>query len=246
MPSSESNSVSAFERECLAAKNRLGEIAVREISTEEITQNGKTLYADDLRVLAIVVEEQNSLDPTLGLYIDGVSRSTVREIMEYKNIQSVKHRFDNLEEAGLIEQPKADALPKMPKGGYSPRYAVPTRRGKEIVEELELLPILTRDRDLELVIDQLLSTVAKMHEDLILTTGRQAALLRELDHTDLDISMGEYDFTEYGLRLVSVAEDPAFLESREDDLLLGEMDAAQRELLIQKLLDEDEDGDDTE
>lgn len=242
MARDDSYPVSEFERECRAAKNRLSDISVGEISTEEITEDGKTLFADDLRVLAIVVEEQDSLDPVLGLYIDGVSRGTVRDIMDYEHIQSAKHRFDNLEEAGLIEQPKADELPKMPKGGYSPRYAVPTRRGKEIIENLELIPILTRDRDMELVMDQLLSVTAKIHDEFVKTTGRQIALMKELEDQidEFEFTPVGHDFSEYGLMATSLEEEPAFLQSRDQDLLLGEMSSMEREVLISKLLDEDD------
>jgi hypothetical protein len=199
------------------------------------------LTKDDLRTLAIIVEEQESLDPMLGLYIDGVSRTVVREIMEIDG-GSAYYRFSNLVEAGLIEEHVADELPGDPtKGGSDPKYAVPTRRGKEIVENLELIPILTRDRDLELVVDQLLSVVANMHDNLIKTMGRQASLMKELDtRLDVEFDLMQYDFTEFGLQLGSLEEEPAFLQSREHDLLLGEMDSMEREMVISKLLDEDD------
>jgi hypothetical protein len=241
MAAKKSNEEKEFDRECLAAKNRLEDISVRDITTRKITERGESLTKDDLRTLAIIVEEQESLDPMLGLYIDGVSRTVVREIMEIDG-GSAYYRFSNLVEAGLIEEHVADELPGDPtKGGSDPKYAVPTRRGKEIVENLELIPILTRDRDMELVMDQLLSVVANMHDNLLTTMGRQASLMKELDtRLDVEFDLMQYDFTEFGLQLGSLEEEPAFLQSREHDLLLGEMDSMEREVVISKLLDEDD------
>jgi hypothetical protein len=97
---------------------------------------------------------------------------------------------------------------------------------------------------LELVIDQLLSTVAEMHEEFLTVAGRQAAFMKEVhEKGDIGMDLIQYDFREFGLKGTSLADEPEFLQSREQDLLLGEMDSAQRELLIQKLLDEDDDGD---
>lgn len=238
--------VTQFDRERRAAKNRLGEISVGDITTREIEEGGQTLTTDDLRVLAIVVEEEQSLDPMLGLYIDGVSRNAISRVMDIAR-GSVAYRFEKLRNAGLVEEYTADDLPKKPTKGSWPKYAVATARGKEIVDELELIPILTRDRDLELVVDQLLSTVAEMHEEFLTVAGRQAAFMKEVhEKGDIGMDLIQYDFREFGLEGTSLADEPAFLQSRDQDLLLGEMDSAQRELLIQKLLDEDDDGDDTE
>jgi len=242
MAAKKSNEEKEFDRECLAAKNRLEDISVGDITTRKITERGESLTKDDLRTLAIIVEEQESLDPMLGLYIDGVSRTVVREIMEMDS-GSAHYRFSNLVEAGLIEEHVADELPGDPtKGGSDPKYAVPTRRGKEIVENLELLPILTRDRDMELLMDQLLSVAAEMHDELIKTTGRQIAFLKELEKQieEFEFTPIGHDFSEYGLMATSLEEEPAFLQSREQDLLLGEMDSMEREVVISKLLDEDD------
>jgi hypothetical protein len=241
-------SVAEFQREKRAAENRLAEITVGDISTREVTVNGVTLYEDDLRMLAVIVEEQESLDRLLGLYMDGVSRSQLKDLFGFENTTRATYRLDKLENAGVIETDHAEDLPELPATGSAPVYVVPTERGLDLVDELGLVPILTRDRDSELVIDQLLDVTARMHDELILTNGRLAALMRELDkkvrrELYIEFDLREYDFREFGLYLGSLEEEPAFLQSRENDLLLGEMDSAQRELLLQKLLDEDVDAD---
>ena len=237
--------VSEFERECRAGKNRLAELCLREVSTREATRNGQTLTSGDLVALAIVVEEEQSLDSLLGLYIDGVSRSVVCELMDV-NRSSGKYRFDKLENANLIEVYEADSLPVSSRGS-DPTYAVATEVGRKMVDNMGLLPILTRDRDLEEQFDMLVSDYMKMREEFIRTLGRQVLLVQQLSDDEAD-DLGEFSFDAMGNDLIelgesmTVADLPSRLSLSDDEYafgkLLGEMDEEERELMLRELLDE--------
>ena len=237
--------VSEFERECRAGKNRLAELCLREVSTREATRNGQTLTSGDLVALAIVVEEEKSLDPLLGLYIDGVSRSVVCELMDV-NRSSGKYRFDKLENANLIEVHEADSLPVSSRGS-DPTYAVATEAGRMMVDDMGLLPILTRDRDLEEQFDMLVSDYMELRESHLRTLGRQALLVQQLSDDGAD-DLGEFSFDALGEDLVERGESvlvvdlPGELSLSDDEYafgkLLGEMDGDARELMMRELLDE--------
>ena len=236
---------SQFDRECRAAKNRLGEVRLQEITTREITHNGQTLRGADLRVLAIIVEEEHSLDPILGLAIDGVSRSAVGDLMGYDDNKRSGYRFEKLEEAGLIDQFKVDDLP-IQRTGIDPKYAVPTGAGRRVADELGLVPILTRDRDVEEEFDMLVSDHMKLREEFIRALGRQILLAQQLSDDEAD-DLGEFSFDAMGSDLMGLGESvlvdlPSELSLSDDEYafgkLLGEMDEAERELMMRELLDE--------
>ena len=254
MPTSNSGyDVGEFDRECRAAKNRLAELRVKDIMTHEATRNGTRLMKNDLRVLATIVEEEKSLDPVLGLYADGVSRSAVGDLMGYKNTGSTKNRFDKLKDANLIREHEASDLPKM-RHGANPKYAVATDVGRQMVENLGLVPIVTRDRDLEEQFDMLVADYRDLREAFIATVGRQALMMRMANASDEDFSEFQFNVTtdpvEFGEN--ALGDDlSSELSLGEDEYafgkLIGEMDEAERELAIQELLNEntDEDADET-
>ena len=241
-----------FERECRAGKNRLGELDVKDITTREVMKNGQKLMGDDIRVLAIIVEEEQSLDPQLGLYIDGVSKSAIRDLMDYE-VGSDSHRLDKLKEANLIEVHEADSLP-VSRTGLDPKYAVATDVGRRMVEDMGLVPIVTRDRDLEEQFDMLVADYRDLREAFIATVGRQALMMRMANTSDEDFPEFQFNVTtdpvEVGEK--ALGDDlSSELSLGEDEYsfgkLIGEMDEAERELAMRELLNEntDEDVDET-
>ena len=254
MPASNSGyDVGEFDRECRAAKNRLAELRVKNIATREATRNEKRLMQDDLRTLAIIVEEEKSLDPILGLYTDGVSRSAVGDLMGYKNTGSTKNRFDKLKDANLIREHEASDLPKM-RHGANPKYAVATDVGRQMVENLGLVPIVTRDRDLEEQFDMLVADYRELRKSYIKMFGRQMFLIEKLNRAsylnNFHFNDDYEDLPKYGEHMLDV-DLTAGLSLADDEYsfgkLIGEMDEAERELAMRELLNEDrnEDADET-
>ena len=101
--------------------------------------------------------------------MDGVARSVVCDLMDVSSSIG-KYRFDKLENANLIEVREADSLPKS-SCGSNPTYAVSTEGGRRMVENMGLLPILTRDRDLEEQFDMLVADYRKVREAFITGIG---------------------------------------------------------------------------
>lgn len=239
---------SEFQRECLAATNRLARIDVRDITVREVSKRGVTLTTDDLRILAVLIEEEESLDPLLGLSIDGVSRSFIRDLFGYDHTQSAVHRFDKLEDAGVIERHKAEDLPKLPQGGCAPVYAVATPEGRQLADELSLLPILRQDRDLEQVVDRLVSIVSELYEAILVIGGQQGQLVKSLNESklseadlDFELLVDGSEAAEIGSRLYGLDMEPTFYDNTHDVNLLGEMDEMNQQMLIRMLLNEDGD-----
>ena len=231
-----------FRRERRAAKNRLAKISVRDISVVDVSENGVQLKADDLRILAIIVEEETQLDPLLGLEVEGVSYRSISKLMDIENKGSVTYRVDKLVEAKLVDRQDVESLPVETRGA-NPRRLVATSGGRRLVDELELIPILKRDRDFEKEFDLLVQDYLDLRQELIQTVGRQLLIVQELLQADerLDEFQFEFekDFISMGEGAVSELE-PSFSLGRNDKpwKLLGEMDADERELMMQKLLDE--------
>jgi hypothetical protein len=212
----------------------------QDISLREITHNGKTLYRDDLRVLAIIVEEMESPDPQLGTYIEGVSKSAVRDLMGYDNLASVKHRFDNLEDVNLVEQHKADDLPIMP-NGYNPTYAVPTSAGKLVIERIDALPILVREKDIEKKFDQLLADYVELRRQFLWNVGRIIHLSKVINECDdiseLEVGYSDCHLLKIGTAVTEMSEEASFTTDDDRFELLAEMADGVRETKIEKLLD---------
>jgi len=192
--------------------------------------------------LAIIVEEETQLDPLLGLEVEGVSYRAISKLMDIENKGSVTYRVDKLVEAKLVDRQDVESLPVETRGA-NPKRLVATFGGRRLVDELELIPILKRDRDLEKEFDLLVQDYLDLRHEFIRTVGRQGLIVREL--MNADGRLGEFRF-EFEEDFVSIGEgavgelEPSFSLGGEDDepwRLLGEMDADERELMMQKLLD---------
>ena len=183
------------------------------------------MLPNQLRVLAIIVEEEKSLDPVLGLYIKAVSRSAVGDLMEYKNTGSTKNRFDKLKDANLIREHEASDLPKMPHGA-NPKYAVATDVGRQMVEDMGLLPILTRDRDLEEQFDMLVADYRKLRKSYIKMFGRQMFLIDRLNGArylnKFHFSDDNEDLTRFGEHMLDV-DMTAGLSLFDDEYSFGKL-----------------------
>ena len=237
--------VKEFDRECLAAKNRLVRVEVRDVAVREVMKRGVTLTNDDLRVLATVIEEEESLDPLLGLEVDGVSMSHIRELFGYADNNNVRYRFDKLEDAGMIERHKAEDLPKLPRGGCAPVYAVATSEARSLADELALLPILRREQDLEQVVDRLVSIVSELYEAILVIGGQQGQLVKSLNESklseanlDFELLVDGSEAAEIGSRLYGLDMEPTFYDNTHDVNLLSEMDEMNQQMLIRMLLAE--------
>ena len=113
--------------------------------------------------------------------MDGVARSVVCDLMDVSR-SSGKYRFDKLENANLIEVREADSLPKS-SCGSNPTYAVSTEGGRRMVENMGLLPILTRDRDLEEKFDMLVADYRKVREAFIIFKENTCGFRRRMNPT---------------------------------------------------------------
>jgi DNA-binding Lrp family transcriptional regulator len=227
-----------FQQEKMAAKNRIKKITVRDVSMHSITRNGKKLAEGDLSMLGAIVEEEHKLDKQLGVYIDGVSRSHLADLLGYKDSGSARYRLKKLEEAGVIATQKADDLPEMPQGGAAPVYAMPTSSGRRVVDELDLLPVLMRDRDTEQVVDQLLAEIEVLHRTVLEVAGKQAQVVKSLDEQGLDFPHLSMDNSiQDGLNTTDLEEEPLSAQSRADDVIMADMDAAEREMVISRLIE---------
>lgn len=235
-----------YERRCRAAENRLSDVVVRDVVTRRVEKNGRELQADDIRVLAVIVSEQRSLDPQLGRVVDGVSRSAVKQLFGFDGSGATWYRFNKLEEALLIEQYEASWAHT---DGAAPMYAVPTTAGRDLIESLGVLPVLTRDRELSRVVDSLIADYRDVREELIVTVGRQVDIVRTLDEIDSvsEFTFGEDDFKELAETGVQIDMELS-LDSGAGGVgrLLEEMDEVEQERMIDRLLsgeDDDADGD---
>lgn len=239
--SDNSERVQEFNRECSAAENRLAKIEVRDVSVVDVSEDGVTLNEDDLRVLAIIVEEEEQLDPLLGLEYDGVSYQAIMKLMGYENRGSAQYRVDKLVDAGMVERSVVDSLPVMP-GGVDPKYLMATSGGRRLVDGLGLLPVLVRERDIEQEFDLLMQDYLDLREDFILAVGRQGMMIREV--LDADVGLDEFEFafdveTERAAKGTMSNLDLSFSLRDEGSIdLLGEMDEVKREMLIDELLDD--------
>lgn len=205
--------ISEFRRQKRAGKNRLSTVVAKEPPLPEYTVPaipGPDLYSEDIRVLAVVVEEEEKLDPLLGRHQKGVSRTAIRMICGYDRNEQVKHRLGKLEERALVKMDYAEDLPELPQSGHPPGYALPTTRGKRmIVENLELLPILKRERNTELVLAELNDKLSDIQKELELTTGRVmmlAAILSEQTTLEIDLS-NEQELREYASEVLDDWDD---------------------------------------
>jgi len=232
-----------FRRERRAAKNRVAKISVRDIAVVDVNKHGVQLKADDLRILAIIIEEETQLDPLLGLEVEGVSYRAISNLMDIENKGSVTYRVDKLVEAKLVDRQDVESLPVETRGA-NPKRLIATSGGRRLVDELELIPILKRDRDFEKEFDLLVRDYLDLRKEFILAVGRQVLIIRELIQADerLDQFQFEFDRDYISVGESSISElEPSFSLGGEDDepwKLLGEMDADERELMMQKLLDE--------
>lgn len=238
-----------FERHQQVAHNRLATIVAKEPELSQYcvtTHPGPDLSAEDIRVLAVTVEMEDDPDPILGRQIRGVSRTAIRMVCGYDRNQQVKYRHDKLAKNGLIEMHKADNLPTSPSGSskMSPGYAVATPTGERtVVEDLELLPILRRDRNTEAALADINSLLQDVHSELMLTTGRVMELAHILSQqTDLDIDFSdETKLRGYASKtLTDWDDDPDIFEPETlFERILAEEDQHTQKILIDMWMNKD-------
>ena len=233
---SDSESVGAFQNEKRAARNRASMLVVRGVSVEGVMENGVQLGSGDLQTLGVIIEEEESLDTLLGLHTEGVSRGHLASIFDMERT-GVRYRLDKLEEAGLIERSRAEALPEMPKSGSAPVYAVPTDLGRRVVDEHELLPLLARDWDVEEVVDQVVGVVEEMHEKLLLTSGVQGEVLAALTDLGRVVDVEIDEAISMGATNLDMSEEGPFGDDLDQEIITRDLDPVEQEMVIDRLLD---------
>ena len=225
-----------FRRQKRAARRRVSQLVVRGVGSIEVVENGVRLDDEDLRILGVIIEEEESLDTLLGLDVEGVSRSHLASVFGY-NSDRVRYRLDKLEEAGMIEQSYAEALPETPKGGSAPAYVVPTALGRRVVGEYDVLPLLARDWDVEEVVDQLVGVVEEMHEKLLLTSGVQGEVLAALTDLGRVVDVEIDEAISMGATNLDMSEEGPFGDDLDQEIIMRDLDPVEQEMVIDRLLD---------
>jgi hypothetical protein len=230
---------SEFKRHRKVAENHLATIVAKkpELANYSGPRNsGPELNAEDIRVLAVTIEMEDHPDPKLGRVITGVSRTAIRMVCGYDRNQQAKYRLDKLADNELVEMKKADDLP-VSSPDPAPGYAIATQTGRDvIIDGLELLPILRRDRNTEAALVEVNSLLEDVHRELVLTTGRimkLADVVSTESGVDIDFS-DETELREYAAQTLENWEDNPDIFKPETlfDRLLVEEDDRIRSLLI--------------
>jgi hypothetical protein len=238
---------SEFEYHQKAAKNHLATITAKEPQLTDYSKPsdpGPKLCSEDMRVLAATIEMEDQLDPQLGRCITGVSRTALRMVCGYDRNQQVKYRLDKLEDNRLVKTGKADDLP-ISSPGPAPGYAVATSSGrKTIIEDLELLPILRRERNTETALFEVNELLEDVHRELVLTTGRIMKLVNILSQqSELDIDLSDKEeLRKYATQTFEDWEDNPDIFKPETlfERLLEEEDQHIQKVLIDMWMNKDE------
>lgn len=236
------NETRDFGQETMAAENRLEMITARTVPSVSAKVNDVEVSAEGLRVLAVIVEERDSLDPAVGSEVKGVSRTVIKQVMDFESTSNVKYWFEKLEDAGLIEQWQVDGLPEEGRGS-NPIVGRATERGRLLVEGQDLLPILQREYDLEELLMNWMGHYRDLYEKFAMSFGYTLKMRDELQRmTDMGLDLGQPDeLEEFGYEVLEWDPEPEFLQVRDDDLLLGEMSPEEQQVMIDELTGDDGD-----